>query len=204
MIRLLGKVPDKIYVATSGGPDSMAALDFLLRGRRSICALYFNHCTGHSDDAQVVVEKYCQDNNVDLKVGCISREKRKDESQEEYWRNERYDFFSRSVTTDNPIVTCHHLDDAVETWLFTSLHGNPMTIPYKRDNFIRPFLLSRKNDFLAWCDRKNVDYAVDPSNSDIRYMRNFIRHILLPDALSVNPGLHKVIAKKIRDNALNK
>jgi tRNA(Ile)-lysidine synthase len=89
------------------------------------------------------------------------------------------------------------LDDVVETWIFTSLHGNPMLIPYKRDNFIRPFLTTRRGDFTNWCHDKDVQFVTDPSNLDEAYMRNFIRHTLLPNALIVNPGLHKVVKKKV-------
>ena len=39
----------------------------------------------------------------------------------------------------------------------------------------------------------------DPSNTDIKYMRNYIRHVMMPNALRVNPGLHKVLKKKIID-----
>ena len=195
MIKLLGNVPNKIAVAVSGGPDSMAALNFFERGKREILVLHFNHGSNHSKDAEHLVADYCGIRNIPCAIGGISRDKHRNESQEEYWRNERYAFFSNYY--DYKIITCHHLDDAVETWVFTSLHGNPMLIPYKRDNFIRPFLTTRKDDFTSWCKRKGVPYVVDPSNNDTAYMRNFIRHTLLPNALTVNPGLHKVVKKKV-------
>lgn len=189
-------------IAVSGGPDSMAVLNFLSRSKRDIFVLYFNHGTDHAKDAEHLVSDYCGLRNIPYAIGNISRDKYKDESQEEYWRNERYAFFSNyrgrpSRLSDRWIITCHHLDDAVETWIFTSLNGNPMLIPYKRDNFLRPFLVTRKDDLVAWCDRKKVPYIIDPSNNNTDYMRNFIRHILIPNALVVNPGLHKVVKKKV-------
>jgi tRNA(Ile)-lysidine synthase len=95
-------------------------------------------------------------------------------------------------------VTCHHLDDVAETWLFTSLNGTPKLIPSRRDNYLRPFLQTRKAVFEDWCDRKEVPYHCDESNNDTRFNRNYIRHELMPKALRVNPGLHKVLRKKIR------
>ena len=195
MIKLLGNIPNTVAIAVSGGPDSMAALDFLSRGKRNVLALYFNHGTEHAKDAERLVSEYCGIKNIPYSVGNISRDKYKNESQEEYWRNERYSFFSNWC--NYKIIPCHHLDDAIETWIFTSLHGNPMLIPYKRDNFIRPFLASRKSKLIDWCDNKNVPYVIDPSNMDEAYMRNFIRRTLLPNALTVNPGLHKVIRKRV-------
>ena len=88
------------------------------------------------------------------------------------------------------------MNDAIETWIFTSLHGNPFLIPPKRDNFIRPFLLSEKALFVEWTKSKKVPYLNDPSNDDTHYMRNLIRHDIVPNALRVNPGLPKVIRKK--------
>jgi len=229
MIKLLGSIPNKIAIAVSGGPDSMAALNFLRNGgKREVLALHFNHGTGrHSVEAEALLQCYCEDNGVPLVVGQLSRGKLKEESKEEFWRNERYSFFGdyllgpfsqlmqpserRRINayqieydlladfyySNPPIITCHHLDDAVETWIFTSLHGNSMLIPYKRDNFIRPFLSTRKAELTDWCENKRIPYIIDPSNEDTSYMRNFIRHTLLPNALRVNPGLHKVVRKRV-------
>jgi tRNA(Ile)-lysidine synthase len=202
MIKLLGNVPDKIAIAVSGGPDSMAALNFFERSNREIFVLHYNHGTDHSKCAERIVTDYCKSKDISYAVGNISRDRYSDESQEEYWRNERYAFFANyrgrpSRLSDRWIITCHHLDDAVETWIFTSLHGNAMLIPYKRDNFIRPLLTTRKDDLVSWCKEKDVPHIVDPSNNDTTYMRNFIRHTLLPNALTVNPGLHKVVKKKV-------
>jgi|15BtaG_2_1085339.scaffolds.fasta_scaffold00196_22 tRNA(Ile)-lysidine synthase len=199
MIKMLGKVPSRVAISVSGGPDSMAALDFLyMGGKREVFALHFNHNTDHAYDAEKFVRAYCKKKNIPLAVGGISREKRADESQEEYWRNERYSFFNdwangRSV----PIITCHHLDDVVETWIFSSLHGRPSIIPYKRDSFIRPFLISRKDDLLSWCKNKSVPFIIDPSNMETSHMRNYIRKNLMLHALHVNPGLFKVVKKKV-------
>jgi len=100
------------------------------------------------------------------------------------------------------IITAHHLDDAVETYLFSSFHGTSKTIPYNRKKVIRPFLLTRKSEFEAWCANKNVPYWSDASNKDLRFARNRIRHAIMPEVLRVNPGIHKVVAKMINANAL--
>ncbi len=218
MIKLLGRVPNTIAIALSGGSDSMAALDFLSQGnRRKVVALYFNHGTGHSDDAEYFVKEYCLSRQIPLVVGRISRPIEPRESKEAYWRSERYRFFDNWITegehcniikeldkdaffkhfSNVPILTCHHLDDAVETWIFTSLNGTGRLIPYSRDNFLRPFLTTRKEVLTSWCNRHNVPFVSDPSNNDTSYMRNFIRHELMPKAIIVNPGIYKVIKKKL-------
>ena len=57
MIKLQGKLPRKIYVACSGGIDSMAALDFLKRNH-DVFVLYFNHGTHHGMKAMKFLDKY--------------------------------------------------------------------------------------------------------------------------------------------------
>jgi tRNA(Ile)-lysidine synthase len=77
------------------------------------------------------------------------------------------------------------------------MHGEGKIIPYSNKNVIRPFRLNRKSEFTNWCRNKNVSWIEDSSNSDTKYMRNFIRQEIIPKAMIVNPGLHKVIRKKI-------
>tara|TARA_R100000808_G_scaffold24984_1_gene60181 strand:+ start:11385 stop:11975 length:591 start_codon:yes stop_codon:yes gene_type:complete len=183
-------------MACSGGVDSMAALDFLRRGGREIEVAYFNHNTPHSGYAQSFVQDYCESHNLKLITGSTSMKKVGSQSWEEYWRDERYAFLHGLKT---PVVTAHHLDDVCEWWLFSSLHGKPALTPYSNQNVIRPFLTTPKSVLHAWCDRKGVPYVEDVSNDDTRYMRNFIRHNMMPHALHVNPGMRKVLAKKIME-----
>ncbi len=197
-LEILGDIPYTVGVATSGGPDSMAVLDFLVRGGRIVVAFHFNHGTEHSREAEEVVKEYCIANELSYVVGNISSSKPSNKSMEEHWRDERYKFLESKITFDIPIITCHTLDDQVENWIFTSLHGNPRLIPYRRGKIIRPFISTKKEVLVSWCDRKNVPYVIDPGNSDPKYMRSLIRTRIVPEAMKVNPGLHKVIRKKVK------
>tara|TARA_B100000131_G_scaffold321305_1_gene371672 strand:- start:4 stop:630 length:627 start_codon:yes stop_codon:yes gene_type:complete len=202
MIHILGQIPHKVAIAVSGGIDSMAALDFLNRSRE-VVALYYNHGTEHADDAEAVVRKYCKEHNVPLLVDRVSDDMPPGVSKEAWWREQRYAFFEEMTASrlrlfgNMPIITCHHLDDAVENWIFTCMHGNPMLIPYTRGNYIRPFLITRKSDFVDWCARKHVPFIQDPTNADIAFRRNYIRHRIVEHAMMINPGIHKTIKKKI-------
>jgi tRNA(Ile)-lysidine synthase len=141
MIKLQGKLPREVFVACSGGVDSMAVVDF--------------------------------------------------------WRKERYKFL-HGINAE--VITAHHLDDCVETWVWSSMHGTGKIIPYANKNVIRPFRLTRKRDFQLWADLKNVPYVEDDSNADTCYTRNYIRHEMMPHVLRVNPGIHKTIAKKVKED----
>ena len=189
-------VPKKVCVAVSAGVDSMAMLDFLQKSYREITALFFNHGTQTSDHAEEFLKDYCYKKSLNLVVGKISCvDKPKEKSMEEYWRDERYKFLESF--SEQTVVTAHHLGDQVENWIFTSLNGNPRLIPLVRNNVIRPILSTPKSQLTSWCERKGVPWCEDASNNDPKFMRNLIRHELLPVALKVNPGLEKVVKKMV-------
>ena len=192
MIRFLGKLPRKCVVAFSGGVDSVAVADFLLNGKREVHLAFFHHGTKTSGEAEKFAKEFARQRQVTLSIGRIGNEKPVGESMEEYWRNERYRYLSMY---DYPVITAHHLGDAVETWIFNSLHGNPRIMPYKRGNVIRPFLVTPKQELIDWAQRHNLSWCEDESNNDLKYMRNLIRHKIVPEALKVNPGLDKVVKK---------
>jgi len=192
MIKLVTKIPRKITVAVSGGVDSMALLDFTRRNH-DVTAAFFHHGTENSDRAHHFVSSYCALNDIPFQTGQLSKERPKGISVEEHWRDERYEFLKKFDT----VATAHHLDDCAETWVWGSLHGTPQLIPLRRGNVIRPLLCTRKSELLSWCKRNNVPWIEDASNNDIRYMRNFIRHEMMPNVLRVNPGIHTMLHKKI-------
>lgn len=193
MIKIQGKIPRNILVACSGGADSMAVVDFLRRNH-NIEVIYLDHRTAHAHDAWIKVLDYSRKHGIPYHKIDISRPIDPKRSLEEQWREWRYKTFKH---IGEPIITCHHLDDCVETWLFKSMHGHPTIIPYRNENVFRPFRLNRKRDLELWAQLHGVDFFHDPSNDDTRFMRNYIRHVLMPHALTVNPGLHKVIMKKV-------
>lgn len=195
MIKLLGVMPRKITVACSGGLDSMVLLDFLGRNHE-VTAAFFHHGTPTSDKAQEFLEKHCANINVPLVLGKIATVHRGREfSPEEHWREERYNFLNQFPV----VVTAHHLDDVVETWIWSSLHGTSSLMPYQRGNVFRPLLLNRKYDLEDWARRKNVRWVEDESNTNCAYTRNFIRHKLMDGVLQVNPGIHTMIRKKLEE-----
>jgi len=193
MIRILGKIPNKVVVAFSGGVDSVAVADFLIRGRKHVELAFFDHGTITSEIALGFAKEFAKQRRLKLHIGKLEREKSPDESWEEYWRNERQRFFASFKLS---VVTAHHLDDAIETWIFNSLHGEPRLMPYKTGNVLHPFLITPKSEFVSWCERKDLPWVDDQTNYDTRFMRNRIRHNIVPEAMMVNPGLHKVIKKK--------
>lgn len=194
MIKLLGKVPREIVVACSGGVDSVALLHFLSLKHR-VKAAFFHHGTTNSDRAEEFLTLLCKKMGVKLEVGKITGSKPKELSEEEHWRNCRYAYLDEFPQ----VVTAHNLDDVVETWVWSSLHGTPKLIPYERGNIRRPLLCTRKKDLIEWCTSRNVSWIEDESNQDTQYTRNYIRKEMMPHVLRVNPGIHKMLEKKLKE-----
>ena len=194
MIKVLGKIPQTEFgLACSGGVDSMAILDFLVRGRHFPHVLYFNHNTEHGLEAEKFITEYCKENGLKLSIG--NTDVKPTSNKEKIWSDLRYEFFSKF---DFPIITCHHLDDCVETYIFSCLRGFQSVIPYSKGNVIRPFLMNEKSLFESWCDNKSVPFVQDESNDCLEHSRNRIRHEIVPQALKVNPGLKTVVRKMIK------
>ena len=193
MINLLVPLPKQLTVAFSGGVDSCAAVDFLSRKHDVICA-FFHPGTENSERAYKFVANFCNDRKLSLIFARISEpDVPKGISQEEHWRDQRYTF----LRTLGPVITAHHLDDCVETYIHSALNGTPKVIPMIRNNVLRPFLTTRKSELISWCQRHDVPWIEDTSNQDSKYMRNYIRNELMPHALRVNPGLHTLVKKVV-------
>lgn len=197
-IKFQNIVPTDVCLALSGGADSMSALHILLRFKKNVKVLHFNHGTEISLSSEQLVTRYCVQHGIDFKIGRI-----KDpviphgRSKEDYWRECRYKFFDEN-SGGMPIVTAHHLDDQVESFLMsTIMTGTPKLIPVIRDKFIRPFVLCTKASLLNYAERNSIPFIHDPSNDDVKFMRNFTRHELVPVAMKLNPGLARTVTKKI-------
>ena len=177
----------------------MSALEFLVRGRRNITVAYFNHDTDHGDEAEAFLKDFCQRHSLCFETARYKHDPIHTKPTEATWRDARYAFFK---TLGLPVITAHHLRDAVEWWIFSSLRGNPSLIaPYREDiPVLRPFITTHPNELhQRFCEYSLVE---DPTNKEIEHTRNFIRHKMLDPALRVNPGLYTTIKNmyKRQDN----
>lgn len=198
-MKILGHIPkSKFHVACSGGSDSMVLVDFLRKfPQNKFDLLYFNHGTECCQEAEDFLKKFSEESGLELHLGMISRDRLPDESQEEFWRKERYAFLDKFA--DKPILMAHHLNDVIETWVMTSLAGNPHLIPYhnKKHNIFRPLLCVPKSEIEEWTRRHSVKHVHDKSNLDISIKRNYVRHRMMKDIMHVSPGLEKIMIKKL-------
>ncbi len=188
MLRLSCKsFPRHITVALSGGPDSMCLLDFLCQSKVGVSALHFNHSTENADAYESFVREYCKSRKIELSVVKLEL------NNEAGWSRARKRHFLNLAT---PIATGHNLNDCVETWMMTSMRGNPRLLPPVADNTFRPLLYTKKDDILEWNSRKSVPFVVDNTNVGDYNDRARIR-ALMPDLLKIHSGLFKTIENKL-------
>lgn len=202
------EIPKSCYLAFSGGKDSAALLAFLLLGRVDVTLLHFNHGTEHALDATTYAVDVAKALSISLCTGTVDPNiTRNNMSPEEYFRKQRYAWLD--AFKDMPILMAHHLDDNVETYLFSMLNGNQFFIPHRRAHYLRPFVCTLKQDLHSFLFNPGLDHRFspeavallrnpvhDPTNDFTDYKRNYIRHELMPHALHVNPGLCSMVRRK--------
>lgn len=183
-----------VYVAVSGGVDSMVALHFLKRKHKVEVLHYVHSNSENAHKERDFVVDYCNRHGIICHVEYQMTSKDKKDSQEENWRKARYQFFKKYGT----VVTGHTLDDAVEWYLFSCFNGLGKFMEYANGNVVRPFILTTKEKVLDYAVQHGVEYIHDVTNDDVEFAaRNRIRNVILPEVLKVNKGIYKVVKKRI-------
>lgn len=188
---LTATIPKEVYLGFSGGIDSVFALDFLIKGKRDVTLLHFNHGTTFGGLAEEwVYQKYIKEYYKDCTGLHFGYGDCSDRSSEEEFRNARHEFFSSK--TDKPVILAHSLSDEVEWRIFSYIrNGVESSIPHINENIIRPFLNFPREEIRDYVVRNNLEWIEDPSNSSVEYSRNRIRHNIIQQMLVINPGLYK-------------
>lgn len=194
---------DTVLVALSGGPDSVALLDVLRQLSTayslSLLAAHLNHgLRKEAHEDQVFVEDLCRTWGVRLfveeaDVGAFAQAKGM--SREEAGRHLRYSFLyrvKREAQADK-IATAHHMQDQAETLLIRLIQGTGPRglqgmLP-RRGDLIRPLLETRKEEIMDYVHRNHLPYRIDYSNYDLCFLRNRIRHEVLPVLEKLNPRI---------------
>lgn len=186
---------DRIIIALSGGPDSVALLHILEKLREKydlkLGACHINHLLRGEDAMkdEEFAKTLCNKLHINFyshREDIKAYSKKHNIGEEESGRRVRYDFFQKVLEENdyNKIALGHNLDDNVETFLFRLMRGTSLdglnSIPLKRDNIIRPIMNEKKKDILSFLQKNNFDYTIDHSNFENIYTRNKIRLDLIP------------------------
>ena len=186
---------EEVVCAVSGGADSVALLFalYLLKEKLQIrlSAAHFNHHLrgAESDQDQAFVEEFCSRYDIPLYKGGAAVETGP-KGLEAAARDARYGYLK---TLPGWIATAHTADDNAETVLMhlirrTGLKGLGGIAP-KSGKLIRPMLTVTRQEVMAFLQEWNLPHVEDQSNHTDQFLRNRLRHHVMPLLNRENPRL---------------
>ncbi len=203
---------DTIQVGFSGGPDSVVLFHLLISLRPdfgySLYGLYVDHGirpSGVMDEECVRVSVIAAGMGGEIRIhripgSVISTEAYgSGSSVEETARRYRYAVYREYMEKYGASYTAlaHTLDDSVETIIMrgfqgSGVHGLKGILPV-HDGIIRPLLSTEKDEIYTYIEDNGLEYVYDETNGETVYLRNRIRHILLPAVKEVFPGYKRAL-----------
>ena len=200
---------DTVTCAVSGGADSMALLWglYLLKDKLSldVRAAHFNHrLRGEESDADAAfVREFCGRFEIPLSVGS-GEVKPGSKGLEAAARDARYAFLE---TLPGKIATAHTADDNAETLLMHLVRGTGLKglggIAEARGRIIRPMLTVTRQEVLAFLEEYHIPHREDSSNETDDFLRNRLRHHVMPLLKAENPRLSQnlsAMAQRLRQD----
>jgi tRNA(Ile)-lysidine synthase len=181
---------DRILVALSGGPDSVALLHVLMcldAGEGpSLAAAHVNYGLrgGESDGDAEFCELLCKRLEVPSHIRRASTPP--PGNLQDWARRLRYDFFEecRRDFGYTKVAVAHTADDRAETFLLQLFRGAGTfalgNVLASSGAVIRPFVGIRRIEVMAFLAQQRIAFRIDRSNFDPKYRRNRVRHELLP------------------------
>lgn len=187
----------KLLLALSGGIDSMV-LGYLLK--QSGYTVWLAHCNfqlrgKESDEDEEFIRNFASENNFELFVTTFdtnSFAKDNKLSIQAAARQLRYIWFHQLLQENNLdyVLTAHHLDDNLETFLINFSRGTGLEgltgIPVQNDKIVRPLLTFSREEIQDFAAENKIQWREDSSNSSDKYLRNKLRHDVVPILKSLN------------------
>jgi tRNA(Ile)-lysidine synthase len=200
----------KLLIAISGGVDSvvlahlfselkfnisLAHCNFQLREKESNLDEEFVKLLSQKTSNQIFTikfetEKFASKNKFSIQIAA---------------RELRYNWFQEIIKKHSfdYVLTAHHADDNLETFLINLTRGSGLDgftgIPKINENIVRPLLAFSRKEILAYAEINTIDWREDASNATTKYIRNKIRHQVLPVLKEINPNLLETFAKTIEN-----
>ena len=198
----------KLIIAVSGGVDSIVLFHLCLKLKLNF---FVAHCNFKLREKESDLdEKFVRDlaikNNIKFYTKSFNTKKLSsnyNKSIQMVARELRYSWFeelSKELNVKH-ILTAHHLDDSLETFLINLSRGSGIDgllgIPRVNDTVYRPLLIFKKDEILSYAKENKISWREDSSNRKQDYLRNQIRIEVLPKLKEINPNLLDNFSKSI-------
>lgn len=198
---------DRILIALSGGVDSMVLAELLRRGGYDIA---FAHCNFHlrgkeSDGDEQFVREYAERVGVKLFVrqfDTLEYVETQKISVEMAARELRYAWFNDLINANEQLLAlAHHADDQIETFFINLLRGSGIkglkAMQPRNGMYIRPLLWASREEIKKFAIENGIQWREDSTNNDTVYLRNKIRHELMPVFDSIKPEAREKILESV-------
>jgi len=194
----------RFLLAVSGGRDSVVLAHLFASYK-----LHFDiaHCNFHlrgeeSDKEMVFVQKlpFLSSQKIFVKeFDTIGIQQNSGKSIEMVARELRYQWFEEMGKNYDYVVTAHHANDNAETVLMNVLRGTGLRgmcgIPQKNRKIIRPLLRFSVLEIEKYILEQGIEYCIDSSNLTDEFLRNKIRHHIIPELEKINPNVIEIFLK---------
>lgn len=198
-------------LAFSGGLDSCVLLDLMhklsLHEKIPLRAIHINHgLQGEAEQWVSHCQQICEALKIPLQVVHLNMKPGKGESIEAVAREQRYQAFESELKKGEMLLLAQHRDDQAETLLLQLLRGGgPEGLAcmsfYKAFSLgavFRPLLDVSRAEIEEYAHSNNLDWIEDPSNTDIKFDRNYLRHEVLPLLKKRWPSYNKTFSRSAR------
>ena len=198
----------KLLIAASGGIDSTVCIHLLrnLNFKISLAHCNFNLREKESELDELFVKEEAQNLQIPFLVksfDTIAHANNNKLSVQLAARELRYEWFDELIFQNDfdHLITAHHLDDSLETFLINFTRGTGLDgltgIPEINDKIIRPLLPFTREEIEAYARKNNLDWREDSSNLQTKYLRNKLRHDLIPILKDLNQNFMNTFARTV-------
>ena len=188
----------KLLVAVSGGVDSMVLCDLLVKAKMNFSVAHCNfQLRGkNSEEDEEFIRNYCDENKIPFFAEKFNVKQYKESgnySTQMAARELRYNWFNGLISEYqfDYLLTAHHLNDSLETFLINLSRGTGINglkgIRNQESQILRPLLPYSKAQILQYAVKYNLQWREDKSNSETDYVRNKIRHQIVPILEEIHP-----------------
>ncbi len=200
------------WIAYSGGLDSRVLLHLCAELRRQQAGLDFTAVHVHHG-LQAAAERWsehcretCEAEGVAFQLLRVDARPKSGESPEEAARTARYRALGALMSEGDTLLTAQHRDDQAETLMLQLLRGAglaglaamPERTVFGPGGLARPLLNFSRQELRDYAESWRLDWIEDPSNLDLAYDRNFIRHRIMPLLTQRWPAASATLSRSAR------
>ena len=190
----------KLLIAISGGIDSVVLTQLCVKSNLNIALAHcnFNLRGDESDADEDFVLQLAEDLELEVFVESFDTKAYAEKNKRSIQmaaRELRYNWFtelSEQLKFDY-VLTAHHADDNLETFLINFTRGTGLEgltgIPEVNDIFVRPLLPFSNEQIAGYAKSNKIKWRDDSSNRSTKYLRNKLRHDVIPILKEINPSL---------------